>query len=255
MNSTPPVFGRATGRPPIEPGRTARVVGLVNRRDLNGEHVSIKKILDNGRVECEVIHLESTDYETRESIAIRPHNLEVNYNVTSREWGQGIEECPICLDTKMDTTTNASIMECCGGKICKKCFVETQKTEQKDVCPLCRSDTSDSSEAASVKKIRKRANRGDANAMYNLGGYYDSGRLGVIQNQALARIWYQKAAEKGEARGAHNLGCSYRDGEGGPIDKVAAGKSAFVLFYHVNSSILYDVSVIWLLIRPSIASI
>ena len=67
---------------------------------------------------------------------------------------------------------------------------------------MCRSDTSDSSEAASVKKIRKRANRGDANAMYNLGGYYDTGRLGVIQNQALARIWYQKAAEKGEARGA-----------------------------------------------------
>ena len=42
---------------------------------------------------------------------------------------------------------------------------------------MCRSDTSDSSEAASVKKIRKRANRGDANAMYNLGGYYDSGDL------------------------------------------------------------------------------
>jgi len=114
---TQTVFGRASGRPPIEPGRTARVVGLVNRRDLNGEHVSIKKILNNNRVECEVIHLESTDYETRESIAIRPQNLEVNYNVTGTEWGQGIEECPICLDTKMDTTTNASIMECC------KCIV------------------------------------------------------------------------------------------------------------------------------------
>ena len=109
---TSAVFGRATGRPPIEPGRTARVVGLVNRRDLNGEHVNIKNILDNGRIECEIIHLESTDYETRESIAIRPQNLEVNYNVTSTEWGQGIEECPICLDTKMDTTTNASLMEC-----------------------------------------------------------------------------------------------------------------------------------------------
>lgn len=198
-DSTPPVFGRGVGRPPIEPGRTARVVGLVNRSDLNGDRVNIKKILNNGRVECEVLYLESTDYETRESIAIRPQNLEVHYHVTSGEWGQGVEECPICLDTKMNTTTNASIMECCGGKICKRCFVETQKTKQKDVCPLCRSDTSDSSEAASVKKIRKRANRGDANAMYNLGGYYDSGRLGVIQNQALAKIWYQKAAEKGEA--------------------------------------------------------
>ena len=224
-SNEPPVFGRGSGRPPIEQGRTARVVGLVNRSDLNGTRVTIKRILDNGRVECEVIHLESTDYETRESIVIRPQNLEVHYIVTgSREWGQEIEECPICLDTKMDTTTNASIMECCGGKICKKCFAETQKTEQKDVCPLCRSDTSDTSEAASVKKVRKRANRGDANAMYNLGGYYDSGLFGVIQNQALARIWYQRAAEKGEARGAHNLGCSFRDGEGGPIDKVAAAK-------------------------------
>ena len=105
-------FGRAPGRPPIEPGRTARVVGLVNRRDLNGGQVTIKSFLNNGRVECEIIHLENTAYETRESIAIRPQNLEVNYNVAGREWGQGIEECPICLDTKMDTTTNASIMEC-----------------------------------------------------------------------------------------------------------------------------------------------
>ena len=106
---TSPVFGRAPGRPPIEPGRTARVVGLVNRRDLNGGQVTIKSFLKNYLT---LIHLENTDYENRESIAIRPQNLEVNYNVTGREWGQGIEECPICLDTKMDTTKNASIMEC-----------------------------------------------------------------------------------------------------------------------------------------------
>lgn len=69
-----------------------------------------------------------------------------------------------------------------------------------------------------------RAERGDANAMYNVGGIYDAGRHGVRQDQAVARTWYRKAAEKGEMRAAHNLGCSHRDGEGGPVDRALAAK-------------------------------
>ena len=44
------------------------------------------------------------------------------------------------------------------------------------------------------------------------------------QDQAAARVWYQKSAEKGERRAAHNLACSYRDGEGGPVDRALAAK-------------------------------
>ena len=54
--------------------------------------------------------------------------------------------------------------------------------------------------------------------MFNLGGIYDSGLYGIAQDQAVARVWFQRAAEKGEVRAAHNLACSYSDGEGGPVD-------------------------------------
>lgn len=231
------------GAAPMEPGRTVVVHGLVNRSDLNSKEGTIQKILKNGRVAVEIIHLRDDSRvgirvcETREVLAIRPENLEVLWSTSNinddksvevgndmKDWGIEEGECPICMDTMMNTTTNASYMECCGGAICEKCFVKTQFTIQKNSCPLCRSDTSDTSNAASVKKVRARANRGDANAMYNLGGYYDSGLNGITQNQAQARVWFQKAAEKGESRAAHNLACSYRDGEGGSVDTTLAAK-------------------------------
>ncbi len=142
-----------------------------------------------------------------------------------KHWGLTEEECPICMDTMMNVgaNKNAAYLECCGKSICEKCFVQTQLTRQKDSCPLCRADISDSSETAAVTRIRARAERGDANAMYNLGVFYDIGR-GLPQDQVMARVWFQRAAEKGESRGAYNLACSYRDGEGGPVDKVQAAK-------------------------------
>ncbi|KAL7534237.1 hypothetical protein ACHAXR_008189 [Thalassiosira sp. AJA248-18] len=229
QNTTTPRWTSKVDQPPIEPGRTAIVHGLVNRSDLNNEKVTIKEILNNGRVAVERIILPDTELERREVIAIKPENLEVRWrtgNVVGqdmKDWGIEEEECPICMDTMMNTAKNASHFECCGGRICKKCFLNTQKTAQRDSCPLCRSDTSDTSESALVKKVRARANRGDANAMFNLGGYYDSGR-GLVQDQALARVWIKRAAEKGESRAAHNLACSHRDGEGGPVDKALAAK-------------------------------
>ena len=60
--------------------------------------------------------------------------------------------------------------------------------------------------------------------MYNLGGYYDYGQYGVVQDQKVARYWYKKAALIGEVRAAQNLGCSLRDGDGGSIDLVEAAK-------------------------------
>eukprot|EP00584_Thalassiosira_punctigera_P024736 CAMPEP_0172553636 /NCGR_PEP_ID=MMETSP1067-20121228/51321_1 /TAXON_ID=265564 ORGANISM="Thalassiosira punctigera, Strain Tpunct2005C2" /NCGR_SAMPLE_ID=MMETSP1067 /ASSEMBLY_ACC=CAM_ASM_000444 /LENGTH=343 /DNA_ID=CAMNT_0013341851 /DNA_START=23 /DNA_END=1051 /DNA_ORIENTATION=+ len=225
--------GCKVDRPIIEPGRTAVVHGLVNRSDLNGQEVTVKELLRSGRVAVEIIHLQGSQLESKEVVAIRPENLEVrwsNINDTSTDtsgnngmldWGIEESECPICMDTMMNPAKNSSYMECCGGAICKNCFVKTQFTRQRDSCPLCRADTSDTSAAASVRKVRDRANRGDANAMYNLGAYYDGG-MGVPRDQALARVWYKKAAEKGETRAAHNLACSCRDGEGGPVDKALA---------------------------------
>ena len=127
--------------------------GLVNRSDLNAQIVTIKKLLDNGRVACEVVHLRGTQYEQRETVSILRQNLDVQWNVNeSGDTGSDMlngglkkEECPICLDTIMNSGTddNTVNLECCGKKICKLCFANTQFTKQRDVCPMCRADISD----------------------------------------------------------------------------------------------------------------
>lgn len=217
---------------PLAPGRKAIIRNLVSRKDLNGMAVTVQKELNNGRIAVELVLCRDTIAEHKEVLSVKRENLEWNCIGGSpagsdmKHWGLTEEECPICMDSVMNTglNQNAGQLECCGKFICEKCYVQIQFTPQKNSCPLCRADVSDCSEAAVVKRLRVRAERGDANAMYNLGAYYDEGRPGLPQDQAVARVWFKRAAEAGESRGAYNLGCCYRDGEGGPVDTALAAK-------------------------------
>ena len=51
----------------------------------------------------------------------------------------------------------------------------------------------------------KAADKGDADAMSNLGLLYGNGQ-GVAQDYAKAREWYEKAADKGDASAMFSLG-------------------------------------------------
>ena len=57
------------------------------------------------------------------------------------------------------------------------------------------------------------AEHGDSSSMANLGGAYHLG-LGVAQDYAKAREWYEKAAAKGDASAMFNLGSLYKNGHG-----------------------------------------
>jgi uncharacterized protein len=71
-----------------------------------------------------------------------------------------------------------------------------------------------------LRLIRSLANDGDAEAQFNLGLMYMTGK-GVQQDYAAAVIWFQKAAEQGYALAQSNLGVFYRDGRGVPQDSAA----------------------------------
>ena len=58
-----------------------------------------------------------------------------------------------------------------------------------------------------------RANRGDAEAQFNLALCYDEGK-GVAIDQAEAVRWYRRAADQGDASAQHNLGVCYSQGTG-----------------------------------------
>jgi TPR repeat protein len=61
--------------------------------------------------------------------------------------------------------------------------------------------------------VRTGADHGDALSMSNLGVLYSNG-LGVAQDYAKAREWYEKAADKGYASAMTKLGLLYANGEG-----------------------------------------
>lgn len=71
--------------------------------------------------------------------------------------------------------------------------------------------------AHELADLRARAEVGDAQAEYNLGLMYDTGR-GVPQDYAEAVRWYRLAAEQGHIEAQHQLGRMYHQGRGVPQD-------------------------------------
>jgi len=67
------------------------------------------------------------------------------------------------------------------------------------------------------------AEKGDAQAQYNLGVMYEKG-FGVPQDYAEAIKWYRKAEAQGFALAQYNLGVMYEKGFGVPQDYAEAIK-------------------------------
>jgi len=66
-----------------------------------------------------------------------------------------------------------------------------------------------------------RAERGDANAQYELARLYYQGK-GVPENYAEAFDWYRKAADQGNAKAQYGLAFLYQEGKGVPQDYTQA---------------------------------
>ena len=60
-------------------------------------------------------------------------------------------------------------------------------------------------EAVIVEKIIEGAKSGDAEAQNSLGYTYANGKLGLPQDNAKAKEWYQKAAKQGHAEAKEEL--------------------------------------------------
>jgi TPR repeat protein len=67
----------------------------------------------------------------------------------------------------------------------------------------------------------KAADKGAANAMYNLGLFYENGK-GVTQDYAKAREWFEKAAAKDNADAMYRLGVLFGNGQGVTQDDAKA---------------------------------
>ena len=78
------------------------------------------------------------------------------------------------------------------------------------------------SEKGLVKRIKKRVEVGDANAMFNMGCCYDEGRYNLPRDHAKALDLWHQAGKLGCAAAYHNIGNVYYNGEGVKRDEKKA---------------------------------
>ncbi|OGW49002.1 MAG: hypothetical protein A2V62_05915 [Nitrospirae bacterium RBG_19FT_COMBO_58_9] len=75
--------------------------------------------------------------------------------------------------------------------------------------------------AAPIQQLHKQAEKGDAEAQFNLGLLYDRGQ-GVRKDKSEALRWYRLAATQGDTFAQNALGDNYWEGTGVPKDDTEA---------------------------------
>ena len=76
----------------------------------------------------------------------------------------------------------------------------------------------------SIQMLIDAAEKGEAEAAYDLGGMYLSGKDDIKADTAKAIFWIRKAAEGGHAEAQAFMGAAYYDGIGLPVDTVESWK-------------------------------
>ena len=131
------------------------------------------------------------------------------------------EDCPICFLRMPYLDTGTRYMVCCGKDICSGCIHAGAVTGDDELCPFCRAIATRSDNDA-VKRMRKRMEVNDAQAMYELGCYHQHGQRGLPQDVSKALELYHRAGELGHSESYCNIGYIYSRGQGVEIDEKKA---------------------------------
>ena len=139
-----------------------------------------------------------------------------------------IEDCPICFLPLPSLNTGSKYYHCCGKKVCSGCvFAPIYDNLGKitgnggDKCPFCRTPGSTSDEE-NIKRLKKRVEVGDAEAMFDSGCYYSKGLFGIAQDHDKALELWHRAGELGNAEAYFNIGNTYHNGRGVERDESKA---------------------------------
>ena len=134
-----------------------------------------------------------------------------------------LEDCSICFLRMPSLGTGWKYHSCCGKIICSGCVYAGSKMDGNvdDLCPFCRIPAPTSDEEILIR-IKKRVDVGDAQAMYNLAGYYLNGLGGLPQDwEKVLELWH-RAGELGHETSYHNIGYAYWCGDGVERDETKA---------------------------------
>ena len=123
------------------------------------------------------------------------------------------EECPICMLPLPLNEKEMSYFECCGKTLCGGCTYSIETGDDSITCPFCRTPAP-KSDGEAIERLKKRVEANDAEAMYNLGCYSNTGRYGLQRNRRKAMKLWLRAGELGHAEGCNNIGHAFEMGEG-----------------------------------------
>ena len=156
------------------------------------------------------------------------------------------EECPICMLPLPLRGSETSYCVTCGKTVCAGCIISAGMVYRRDggdaktakekatTCPYCRSDMAKDDEQYTLEKEMKRANIGNGEAMFRVGGHYFQGMLRLRQDKAEGLKWFHKAVEAGSRMAAYCLGISYANGDG-----VEQGIEKALEYFHKSAELGY----------------
>jgi len=136
------------------------------------------------------------------------------------------EDCPICFLLLPTFTSGRKYQTCCGKVICSGCvytvrYVSKTKKTAITLCPFCRVPAHTSDKEAN-ERDKKRKEKDDPIAIFNLGVYQRDGKYGFRQDRAKAlKLWY-RAAELGYSKAYCSIGVAYELGRCVEVDKKKA---------------------------------
>ena len=129
------------------------------------------------------------------------------------------DTCPICfLPIELPVGVNSKVHSCCLKRVCNGCIIAAIRQGMWNSCLFCRTPIN-RDEASQLARIRKRVDKGDAEATYIFGEKHFHGKLGLPRNVPRAIELWTQAAELGSLGAHFELGLVYYNGEGVEEDK------------------------------------
>ena len=148
-----------------------------------------------------------------ESADLAARNLQKRLMESGLERAEG-HTCPICfLLIELPAGQKSKAHVCCMKRLCDGCILEAHRRGMYGSCPFCRTPVT-FDDASKLAMIQKRVDKGDAEAILNLGTKYCHGEIGLARDVPRAIELWTEAAELGSIDAHHQLGLVYYTGDG-----------------------------------------
>jgi len=128
------------------------------------------------------------------------------------------EECPICFLPLPLEGKKSSFKSCCGKTVCNGCMYAMQMSaEGAYLCAFCREPNAVAAEEH-IKRTKKLMDKGNGDAFYMFAGCYAKAEQGLPQDVQKCNELLLEAGELGCAQAYYNLGVHYNTGRGVEVD-------------------------------------